>query len=323
MTVDFVIPDWATHIVSDFTDMERDPYKVDSSKVGKFSLDLPDDVYFEYAFLDEDGAMRPDPHNATRATNPWYPGISAILGPHYTPDPYANPSVEAQGRVLRERIDSTALAQTRRVLLYTPKGFEGEPLPTVYVQDGTAYYRIARLADVLETLLQEGAARPAHLVFVEPADRAEEYRFNPAYRTFVSDELASFVDAKLATTDERVVMGASLGGLVSATLGLERPDLFRTVVAQSGAFLGSPDELDFYRGTTSWLLEQLTSRPKLDLRWYTDVGTIEWLTSVNHRVHEALLDKGYDHVFETRNAGHNWTNWRNGLGGALRFALGE
>ena len=320
MTLDIAIPDWATHVVSDLTDMERSPYKVDSTKVAKFSLDLPDDVYFEYAFIDEAGKMRPDPENDTKATNPWYPGISAVFGPAYVPDSYAKPSVQAQGRVRRERVHSAALGQTRRVTLYTPSGFDDERLPTVYVQDGTAYYRIARLADVLETLLKEGKVRPAHLVFIEPVDRTAEYRYNLAYRSFVSDELVAFVDTELATTPERVALGASLGGLVSATLAVERPDLFGTVVAQSGAFLGSPAEPDFYRGTTSWVLDRLKTGA-LDLRWYTDVGTLEWLTDVNRRVHDALLRRGVEHAFETRNAGHNWTNWRNGLGRAMTFAL--
>ena len=321
MTVDFSLPEWATHVVSDLTDMERNPYRVNPTKVSAFSLDLPDDVYFEYAFLDAAGAMRPDPGNAVKADNPWYPGISAVLGPTYAPSPYASPSVKAQGRVLRQRVESAALEQVRRVTLYTPSGHESEALPTVYVQDGTAYYRIAHLADVLETLVQEGRARPAHLAFVEPVERTLEYRFNPAYREFVCQELVPFVDLEVATTAERIAMGASLGGLVSATLALERPDLFRTVVAQSGAFLGNPDEPDFYRGKTSWVLAQLETRPKLDLRWYTDVGTIEWLTDVNRRVHDTLLERGYEHAFETRHAGHNWTNWRNGLGAALSFAL--
>ena len=321
MTVDIAVPEWATHVVSDLTDIERNPHPVDRSNISKFSLELPDDVYFEYGFVDADGALRPDPDNPTRAANPWYPDLSAVLGPDYRPVPYADPSVTAQGRVLRKRVDSAALEQARRVTLYTPKGYETEPLPTVYVQDGTAYYRIARLADVLETLRQEGKVRPAHLVFIEPVDRTAEYRFNPAYRAFVGEELVKFVDAELKTTSERIAMGASLGGLVSASLALERPDLFQTVVAQSGAFLGSPEEPDFYRGTRSWVLERLTAEPKLELRWYTDVGTLEWLTSVNRRVHDKLLEKGYDHVFEVRNAGHNWTNWRNGLGAALTFGL--
>ena len=161
--------------------------------------------------------------------------------------------LKAEGRVLRKRLESRHLGQTRRLIFYTPKGFGEEKWPTIYVQDGTAYYRIARLADVLETLLKENLIRPAHLVFIEPIDRSAEYRFNPDYRAFISDEVLPLVEEELNTTNERIAMGASLGGLLSATLALHHPETFQTVVAQSGAFLGSPEELDFYAGKSSWV----------------------------------------------------------------------
>lgn len=318
MKVSISIPEWAKHIVSDFSDMDRSPQAVTSST---WTFELPDDAYFEYAFLDADGNMQPDPNNPLKADNPWFPNTSAILAPNYKPDIYASATVKAEGRVLRPRLESKHLKQTRRMIVYTPKGFESETLPVVYVQDGIAYYRIAKLAEVLEQLLQEYLVRPAHLVFIEPIDRFAEYRFNPNYRSFMVDELIPLIDKELQTTSERVALGASLGGLVSATLALEHPELFQTVVSQSGAFLGSPTELDFYTGKSSWVLETLQRLEHLPLRWYTETGTMEWLTDINRKVHEVLLEKGYDHVYTERNAGHNWTNWRNGLGGALTFAL--
>ena len=312
------IPTWAKYIVSDFTDMERNPQAVTGLS---WSFELPEDAYFEYAFLDADGTMKPDPNNVVKADNPWYPNSSAILAPNYKSDLYANPTFKAAGRVLRLRIESLFLKQTRRIIIYTPLGYETQALPVIYVQDGVAYYRIARLADVLEQLLQEQLVRPAHLVFIEPIDRFSEYRFNPEYRSFIVDELLPLIDKELQTTPERIAMGASLGGLVSATLALEHPDLFQTVISQSGAFLGSPTEHDFYKGKTSWVLETLQKQDALTLRWYSDVGTIEWLTNINRKVHEVLLQKGYNHLYSERNAGHNWVNWRNGLGNALKFAL--
>jgi enterochelin esterase-like enzyme len=318
MKVTITIPSWAKFIVSDFTDMDRSPQPVSESTV---SFELPDDAYFEYAFLDADSVMKPDPNNPVKAENPWFPNASAILAPDYKPDVYANPSGKAEGRVLRPRIESSFLKQTRRMIVYTPKGYENQALPTVYVQDGVAYYRIAKLAEVLEHLLQESLVRPAHLIFIEPIDRLLDYRFNTNYRAFITDELVPLIDKELQTTSERIAMGASLGGLVSATLALEHPDLFQTVITQSGAFLGSPTELDFYKGNSSWVLETLRSSELLPLRWYTETGTIEWLTNINRKLHDMLEQKNYNHVYAERNAGHNWVNWRNGLGNALKFAL--
>jgi enterochelin esterase-like enzyme len=318
MDIRIQMPAWAKFIISDFTAMDRSPQVVQSEAV---SFQLPDDAYFEYGFLDADGKIQPDPANPVKADNPWYPNTSAILAPNYKPDVYTNPTAKAEGRVLRPRIESSFLKQTRRMIVYTPKGYENQALSVIYVQDGVAYYRIAKLAEVLEQLLQEHLIRPAHLVFIEPIDRLVDYRFNQAYRSFITDELLPLIVKELRTTSERIAMGASLGGLVSATLALEHPDLFQTVIAQSGAFLGSPNELDFYKGKTSWVLEILQKNERLPLRWYTEVGTIEWLTDINRKIHDVLVQKGYDHSYAERNAGHNWVNWRNGLGSALKFAL--
>lgn len=314
------VPEWAKFIVSDFSDLERNPQPVKNSQ---WVFELPDDAYFEYGFLDAEGNMKPDPNQIAKAENPWFPNLSAILAPNYQADIYANPTLAAQGRVLRLRLESKCLQQTRRMIVYTPLGYEARALPVVYVQDGVAYYRIGKLADVLEQLLQEQAVRPAHLIFIEPIDRFAEYRFNSVYQKFMVEELLPFIEDKIQTTSERMVMGASLGGLVSAVLALEHPALFQTVISQSGAFLGSPEEPDFYRSQRSWVLETLQKSEALPLRWHTEVGTLEWLTDINRQIHRVLLQKGYDHAYIERNAGHNWVNWRNGLGSALQFALAQ
>jgi enterochelin esterase-like enzyme len=318
MNITIAVPSWAKFIASDFTNMERSPQAVSSDT---WTFELPDDAYFEYGFLDADGKLQPDPNNPVRADNPWHPNSSAITAANYQADVYAHPTTKAEGRVLRPRLASNHLQQTRRLIVYTPKGFENQALPAVYVQDGIAYYRLAKLAEVLEQLLQENLVRPAHLIFIEPIDRLTDYRFNVSYRSFIVDELAPFIDKELQTTSERIAMGASLGGLVSATLALEHPDLFQTVITQSGAFIGSPTEPDFYKGKSSWVLEMLQDNEPLPIRWYTEVGTIEWLTDINRKAHDVLGQKNYDHVYAERNAGHNWVNWRNGLGNALKFAL--
>lgn len=321
MKVTIGIPDWARHIVSDLTDMDRRPHPVDAGRVKSFTLDLPDDVYLEYAFLDEAGEMQRDPGNELKAENPWYSEVSAIVGPDYRPDPYAVRSHKARGRVLRRRIESPTLNQMRRLILYTPAGKEAQHLPVVYLQDGVAYYRYARISDVLEGLIEDAAVRPAHLVFVEPRDRQAEYGFNPLFRTFLVDEVFPLAERDLRASGERVAMGASLGGLLSATLALEHAGLVQTVVAQSGAFLGTPDEPDFYESKRSWVLEHLGSGAGKRVRWYLECGTFEWLADINRRVAQVLKQGGYEYRYLERNAGHNWTNWRNGLSSALRYAL--
>lgn len=321
MDVRIAIPTWARQIFSDLTDMDRNPRPVDASRVSSITLRLPDDAYFEYGFIDAQGEMRADPDNPERADNPWYKQVSAVRGPDYRPDRLADPPPHAVGRLDRLRPRSAALGQERRVMVYTPAGHEGAELPALIAQDGVAFLRIARLPELVEALVAAGEARPARLVFVEPLDRRAEYGFDPAYREFLTEELPGFLDERYPGTGERLLLGASLGGLVSAVAALERPDLFAAVATLSAALLGGPDDPDFYGSRHSWVVEQVRSRPRLPVRWHVATGTLEWLGPVNREFAAALRERGYQLEYAERNAGHNWTNWRDLLPGAVRTLL--
>ena len=314
------VPEWARFFLSDLSDWDRSPRAVKPGET--LTLELPDDVYFEYAFIDSEGTQQPDPDNAQVAMNPWYPAARAICGPAYRPDPYASPEADLpEGETLRERLDSNLLHQRRRLILYTPHGHRWQRLPIVYVQDGVAYYRVAKLTQVFEALLRDGLVRPAHLVFIEPHDRSREYSYDSSYRRFVLEEVIPFCAKQLTCSDERLLMGASLGGLVSATLAWLNPGMFRSVLTQSGAFLGTPDDPDFYTSQQSWWLEQIQQQPMRELRVYLESGTLEWLHNVNRDIAAALEAKNYPVCYQERSAGHNWVNWRNGIQAALRFGL--
>jgi enterochelin esterase family protein len=322
MQVSLDVPEWATHLASDLTDMDRSPQPVDPVGSPSLAFELPDDVYFEYGFLDGEGRMRADPANPRRAENPWYRELSALIGPDYRADPLADPPEPAPGAVVdRLRVTSAELHQQRRVIVATPAGSGEATLPWLLVQDGVAFYRLARLADVLAALVAAGEARPARIAFVEPVERSREYAFHPGYRRFVEHELYPELTGRYPSSGELVALGASLGGLFSATLALERPDLVSGVVTVSGAFLGRPDDRDFYRSERSWVAQTLEERGAAGLRWYASCGTLEWLTDVNRRTARALRGHAVEHRYVESHAGHNWTNWRNGLADALRFAL--
>ncbi len=316
------VPAWAAQLASDHTDMTRAPRPLDPEVEPHLRITLPDDAYFEYAFLDRAGRMRADPANDARGENPWYPEVSVLRGPRYRADPLAEPpEPRAAHAIERLRIASERLHQTRRIIVATPAAAAGADLPWVLVQDGVAFYRLARLADVLAALMERGEARAARLVFVEPVERSREYAFHDGYRDFVTEELLPELQGRFGWSGELAALGVSLGGLFSAWLGLQRPDLVRTVVTLSGAFQGHPEAPDFFGGERSWVAEHLEGGDPAPPRWYAEVGTLEWLTDVNRRVRGALEERGLETDYRERNAGHNWTNWRNGLGDALRFAL--
>jgi enterochelin esterase family protein len=319
MRVDLAPPPWATHLLSDLTDWQRAPVPV--AELAPF--EIPDDAYFEYAWLDAAGARRPDPANTNPRLNPWWDYACHLTGPDYRPDPdAAAQDARPRGRVLRLEVPSRVLGETRRLLIYSPPGLADAALPHVLFNDGKAYFGWGRAPQVFDRLHGRGEVAPAHLVFVPPRERTREYAFNPVFRRFLVEEVLPAAEARAPCDGRRTVWGASLGGLLGAMLAWERRELFQTVVAQSGAFLFSPETLraNPFVGEESFLATVRAGDPR-GIRWHLDCGALEWLLASNERLAAALAAAGAEARLVTRNAGHNWVNWRNGLAGGFRAAL--
>lgn len=317
MRVELAAPAFATHLLSDLTDWQRAPVPV--AELAPF--DLPDDAYFEYAWQDEDGGRHPDPANPNPRLNPWWEYASNLAGPAWRPDPDADPGdARPRGRVLKLEVESRILGQRRRLLVYSPAGLAEAELPLVLFQDGKAYFGWGKAPQVYDRLHARGEVAAAHLVFVPPQERTQEYFFNDKYRRFLLEEALPAAEARCRCDGRRTAWGASLGGLLSAQLAWERRDLFQTVVTQSGAFLFSPETRDPFAGQEAFLAQVRAGDPQ-GLRWHLDCGTLEWLIGSNRRLAAALAGAGADATLATRNAGHNWVNWRSGLAGGFRRAL--
>ena len=323
MRLTVTVPPWARHVVSDRTDMDRAPRAIDPSKVRRYTLHLPDDVYFEYAFLDEYGEMRADPERPERADNPWYPSVTAVRGPNYHPHPLAHvDDALATGTMERLRIPTRDGAE-RRASLYTPTGLEG-PAPLLVVHDGTAFQRIARLPALLETLTRDARIQPARLAFLDPrtpSARREEYGFGEAYQHDLAHAVLPTLREKAQATTT-LWMGASLGGLAALLASLDQPESVSGIALHSAALLGTPEDRTFHGTERSWMLEHLAERTaSLPWRIYQEVGTLDWLHDVNVAAAPHFARLADAHHFTTRNAGHNWTFWRDGVADALTFLL--
>ncbi|HOX25010.1 MAG TPA: alpha/beta hydrolase-fold protein [Candidatus Krumholzibacteria bacterium] len=321
MRVDLAPPPWATHLISDRDDWLRAPRPV--AAVAPF--DLPDDAYFEYAYLDADGRRRPDPANPNPPNNPWWDYARYLAGPGYRPDPWAQvpDGTGPLGTVARLKLASRRLRQPRHLLVYSPPGTAGARLPQVWFQDGKAYYGWGKAPQVLDRLIAAGQCAPAHLVFVPPSDRDREYAFNDAYLEFLVEEAVPAVEERAPGDGRRAAWGASLGGLCSAELGWRYPLTFQTLVTQSGAFLFAPGRSPGAGpyGGREWWADRVRTEAWRPLRWQVQTGVLEWLHRPNRNLAGALDAAGLDVEYVERTAGHNWTNWRDGLAAGFRFAL--
>jgi len=317
LEIRLVPPEWATHLISDLDDWHRAP-----RPVGDLApFDLPDDAWFEYAWLDADGVPRSDPTGVS-AANPWWEHACRLAGPAFREHPdVPSAAAKAEGRLERHKLPSSFLGSHRWVFLYSTAG-PSTPGPLVLFQDGKACWHHGRVGPLADALTRSGAIPPAHFVFLQPEQRSGDYVFNPAFRSFVSEELIPFVEQARRCTESRVAWGVSLGALASAWLALDASGLFQTVVAQSGAFLGGPEDRphDPYGGS-EWLLAEIRAGRGGDLNWSLDCGTLEWLQGGHRRLIEAMTDTGCLHRSTSRTMGHNWQNWRQGIPDALRWAL--
>jgi enterochelin esterase family protein len=321
MRVELQPPEWATHLISDLDDWMRRPRPV----AELVPFELPDDAYFEYAWLDADGEKRPDPANENEPRNPWWPYARYLAGPDWRPDPWARiePRTVPAGTTRRLKLSSEHLGRERHVLVYTPAGHQDRELPQVWFQDGKAFYGWGKAPQVLDKLLANGQCGPAHLVFVPPINRTREYHFNQRYLAFLTEELLPEVERRAPGDGQRTAWGASMGGLCSAELAWRHPLKFQSVVSQSGAYLYHPGQEPGAdpHGGREWWAERVGEEVWRPLRWNLQTGTLEWLHGPNANLADALRTAEYAVQYGERPSGHNWTTWRDGLAEGFRFAL--
>jgi enterochelin esterase family protein len=298
----------------------------------------------EYKFI-VDGEWVTDPFCPNTVDN----GIGEqnsffVVGDFQEPPELEVNSAIPHGRVEEFDFESKVLNNRRRVYVYLPPNYDAEGasrFPTFYVHDGGEYLTRARLATVLDNLIHHGEVSPLLAVMVDPVDRGREYWANEDYARFTEQELLPYIDRRyrtLARREERGVMGASLGGLISTYLALSRPHLFSKVGGQSSAlFLLEGDRTSGLvaelrkriqvlqrQGAEPQSLASLVEKLRTPIAFYFDVGKYEpQFIPAHHRLVPLLEAKGCFCFFQELTGGHNWTSWRAHLKDMLTFLWGE
>ncbi|MGE0490744.1 MAG: alpha/beta hydrolase [Vulcanimicrobiota bacterium] len=184
---------------------------------------------------------------------------------------------EAAGR-LEPAADVTSWwGESYRIRVLLPAGYEENRLrryPVVYMQDAANLFepqeaflgQTWQVGESLEKLVHLGALNEFIVVGVYPNDRHQNYTAPGyhAYGRFVTQALVPHIDnhyRTLAEPGQRLVMGSSLGGVVSFFLAWEYPEIFGAVAAMSSTFSYRDD-----------LLERVMAETPRDLRVYLDSG---------------------------------------------------
>lgn len=309
-------------MTGDINDWHRDKdplQRIEGTDFYYKSMKFPLDARIEYAFIKDENLVIDQFNKKTG-----YGGLgiySELQMPQYTPSITINYNPDIpHGKIKVFRFRSEILNNNRMIHIYLPPGFSSKmKYQVIYAQDGSDYLRFGYFDNVLDHLIHKGEIKKVIGIFIDPDNRLLEYDLNKDYVEFLNKELVPFIDANYptqSTPSNRLVMGASFGGLISSYAAFKYPEIFGNVASQSGYLSRKKD----------WIIQRIKESSKKKIKFYLDCGTFENdvggmygdFTQGNRRMQEVLRMKGYDHVYQEFNEGHNWGNWRSRINTILK-----
>jgi enterochelin esterase family protein len=321
MRVTFLLDDATAErafVIGDWTEWKPVPMaRVANSKLWFRTETFPKGAVLEYKLISGTTIIL-DPANSAIASNGLGGSNSVLTMPDYRAETRIEPPApEHRGRMETLEVESAILKNRRAIQVWLPAAYDRETsrrFPVLFLHDGPDYILRAKAPQIVDHLIAERRIPPLILVFVPPLDRMAEYwRRSSDYVRFAVEELVPTLDARYRTVsapEARAVGGASLGGLISLRLAMARPDLFGSVLSQSGAFWvdGRAVEKEIAGGTG------------LRAKVWMDYGEYEpTIRDSNRSLAATLKARRVRHREQWRPAAHNWTAWRDRLADALEW----
>jgi enterochelin esterase family protein len=258
--------------------------------------------------------------------------VSVLDLPDAPAEPWTAPRPGvAAGELTEVVLPGAALGGERPVAIYRPAGTPAEGLPALVVFDGFLARHVLRAPVVLDNLIAAGEIPPMVALFVSSFCDSRERDLEPArpVHEFVEHELMPWAWANLGSAPAgNLIAGVSRGGLAAAYVGLCAHELFGGVIAQSGSFWW-PSPAD---GPPGWLIRQVDRYPRVDLRFYLDVGVRETMPgpggapdqlTVVRQMRDTLTGHGYDVSYAEYIGGHDYVNWRRTFADGLIAVAGS
>lgn len=245
-------------------------------------------VEFKLCLREADGTLR-------WSTGSNYVATSAVAASH---DVY--PVFRAATGRLSDLVDVPGAfgCESHRIRAYLPPGHDENPFkrfPVVYMHDGSNLFfpeesfvgAAWNVQGTLETLDAMNVIDPVIVVAVEPVDRLREYTTegNERYGKYLAECLKPEADRRgrtLPGPENTVVMGSSLGGLVSLHLAWSRPETFGGAACLSSTF-----------GFDDALFRRISAEPKRPIRIYLDSGCPKDNFEATLAMRDLLLRRGY------------------------------
>ena len=350
--------------------------RIVNTDVWYLSLRLPSGARFAYRLSPNDPLNNPsfgvlrntsfqsDPLNPKRwLCGPTAPATSCrsmveLPGAVAQPWIVRNPATPT-GKVDKHSLKSELLRNERSVSVYTPPGYTTSTrYPLVVLFDGGAYLSTVPTPVILDNLIAASRLPPLIAVLVSnpPGARESELLYNRDFVDFLAKELIPWMRAHYSVTrDPRqtLIGGASAGGVAAAYAGLLYPRIFGNILAQSGGFNSSPEQMRDWAERSpaanpyedrhvqeevedrsliegGWLAKQFIQSTKLPLKFYLDAGVFEaslggfiGTLDASRHMRDVLLAKGYEVHYQEFIGGHDYLSWRGTLADGLIALIGK
>jgi enterochelin esterase family protein len=222
----------------------------------------------------------------------------------------------------------TPFADQRRLWVYMPAIQAETPLPVLVVFDGRLYKELLKLPEMLGYLIDQGQIPPVAALLVDNLDR-NELLCSSAFADYMADIVMPWFRAMYSVTDDphqNILLGSSLGGLAATFLGFSYPDIWGTVLSQTGWFRWHPEDDPEHH----WLTRKFSAVPKQSLRFWLQVGNLEVAKmldggpsqlAANQYLREVLQSKSYELSYHEYSGGHDASSLEFPLAKALTEIL--
>ena len=286
------------------------------------TIDKPVPEIYTYSFI-VDGVSVNDAANVlVQRDGVRYLSMLLIDGPRTENYREAN----QRGSVKYMWYDSDLLGINRRMVVYTPYGYEKNTktkYPVLYLLHGgggdeEAWTSMGRAAQILDNLIEKGLAKPMIVVMPngnhgqqaaktlaldEKQLSYNDPAFRNAYVTSLVKEIIPFIDKNfrtIAKPSSRAIAGLSMGGGHTTSATILFPGTFEYICPMSCG-ISESDHLD----------ADLQGIKKAGYKLYwVGCGRDDGAMKGTAVLDEALTRNGMDHVLYISDGAHMWYNWR-------------
>ena len=215
---------------------------------------------------------------------------------------------------------SSVLSQPRRVVVYTPPGYERNAktrYPILYLLHGSGdtemeWSSFGRANLIADNLIAEGKAKPmiiampfGHAVLTAPA--GDRNRNTTLFEDDLMKCVAPLVEGNYrvaAGPKNRAIAGLSMGGFQSIEIGLKHLDFFGNI----GVFSAGVRE-DFETRYADVLAKPADLNKKLDVFWI-GIGEKDFLLKSSDLLESILNKRDIRHTYVKTEGAHQWMVWR-------------